>query len=107
MKNIFKKPEALNDAVMHYCPGCSHGVAHRLVAEALDHYGITERTVGVAPVGCAGCTIPVTWMMENIKTSVRKVHRKISILRNYQCKSDRARMEIQIIPRLCPKKIRN
>ena len=53
MKTVFKKPAALNDAVMHYCPGCSHGVAHRLVAEALDHYGITERTVGVAPVGCA------------------------------------------------------
>ena len=38
---------------MHYCPGCSHGVAHRLVAEALDHFEITERTVGVAPVGCS------------------------------------------------------
>ncbi len=53
MKTVFTKPKALNDAVMHYCPGCGHGVAHRLVAEALDHFDITDRTVGVAPVGCA------------------------------------------------------
>ena len=53
MKTVFSKPKALNDAVMHYCPGCGHGVAHRLVAEALDHFDITERTVGIAPVGCA------------------------------------------------------
>jgi 2-oxoglutarate ferredoxin oxidoreductase subunit beta len=53
MKTVFTKPAALNDAVMHYCPGCSHGIAHRLVAEALDHYELTEKTVGVAPVGCA------------------------------------------------------
>lgn len=53
MKCVFKKPDAINDAVMHYCPGCGHGIAHRLVAEALDHFGILERTVGVAPVGCA------------------------------------------------------
>ncbi len=53
MEKVFAKPESLNDEIMHYCPGCSHGVAHRLVAEALDHYGITGRTVGIAPVGCA------------------------------------------------------
>jgi 2-oxoglutarate ferredoxin oxidoreductase subunit beta len=53
MKQVFGKPKALNDAVMHYCPGCSHGIAHRLIAEALDHYELTEKTVGVAPVGCA------------------------------------------------------
>lgn len=53
MKKVFARPESLNDEIMHYCPGCSHGVAHRLVAEALDHYGITGRTVGIAPVGCA------------------------------------------------------
>ncbi len=53
MKPVFAKPKALNDEIMHYCPGCGHGVAHRLVAEALDHYDITGRTVGVAPVGCS------------------------------------------------------
>ena len=46
-------PEALNDLSMHYCPGCTHGVIHRLVAETLDALGIRERTVGVAPVGCS------------------------------------------------------
>ncbi len=49
----FKKPEAMADAETHYCPGCTHGVAHRLVAEVIDELGIRGRTVGVAPVGCA------------------------------------------------------
>jgi len=47
-----ERPEALNDLPMHYCPGCTHGVIHRLVAEAIDALGIRERTVGIAPVGC-------------------------------------------------------
>jgi len=47
------RPEALLDVPMHYCPGCTHGVIHRLVAEALDQLGLRERTVGVAPVGCS------------------------------------------------------
>jgi len=49
----FAKPEALSDAVTHYCPGCTHGVIHRLVAEVIDELGIRGRTVGIAPVGCA------------------------------------------------------
>jgi len=53
MKKVFGKPAALNDAVMHYCPGCGHGIAHRLVAEALEHFGVTGKTLAVAPVGCA------------------------------------------------------
>ncbi len=53
MKKVFGKPAAINDAVMHYCPGCGHGIAHRLVGEALEHFGITGKTVAVAPVGCA------------------------------------------------------
>jgi 2-oxoglutarate ferredoxin oxidoreductase subunit beta len=43
----------MSDAVLHYCPGCTHGIAHRLVAEAIDELGIEGRTVGVAPVGCS------------------------------------------------------
>ena len=50
---IFKRPEALRDVVTHYCPGCTHGVIHRLVAEAIDDLGVRERTLGVAPVGCS------------------------------------------------------
>lgn len=50
---VFDKPKALTDAPLHYCPGCTHGIIHRLVAEAIDSLGIEGITVGVAPVGCA------------------------------------------------------
>ncbi|WP_419662769.1 KorB4: 2-oxoglutarate ferredoxin oxidoreductase, subunit beta [Desulfosarcina variabilis str. Montpellier] len=53
MGKTFKKPEVLTDAHTHYCPGCTHGVIHRLVAETIDELGIRGRTVGIAPVGCA------------------------------------------------------
>jgi 2-oxoglutarate ferredoxin oxidoreductase subunit beta len=53
MAKTFQKPESLTDRYMHYCPGCTHGVIHRLVAEAIDELGIRKRTVGIAPVGCA------------------------------------------------------
>src|SRR6266536_5328214 len=52
-KVVAQRPHALSDADTHYCPGCMHGVAHRLVAEVIDELGIRERTIGVAPVGCA------------------------------------------------------
>jgi 2-oxoglutarate ferredoxin oxidoreductase subunit beta len=50
---IFEKPKSMVDVTTHYCPGCTHGVAHRLVAEIIDELGIQEKTVAVAPVGCA------------------------------------------------------
>ena len=53
MKTVFEKPKALTDAPFHYCPGCTHGIIHRLVAEAIDELQIEGKTVGVAPVGCA------------------------------------------------------
>ncbi len=53
MGKTFSKPEALSERHTHYCPGCTHGVIHRLVAEAIDALGIRGRTVGIAPVGCA------------------------------------------------------
>jgi len=53
MKKIFSKPEALKSASHLYCPGCGHGIIHRLVAEAIDELGVRERTIAVAPVGCA------------------------------------------------------
>jgi 2-oxoglutarate ferredoxin oxidoreductase subunit beta len=49
----FARPEALSEMHTHYCPGCTHGVIHRLVAEVIDELGVRGRTVGVAPVGCA------------------------------------------------------
>jgi 2-oxoglutarate ferredoxin oxidoreductase subunit beta len=53
MGKAFSKPEALSNTMTHYCPGCTHGIVHRLVAEAIDELGIRGRTVGIAPVGCA------------------------------------------------------
>ena len=50
---VFDKPHALNDIPLHYCPGCTHGIVHRLVAEVMDELGIEGRTVGIAPVGCS------------------------------------------------------
>ena len=50
---VFEKPKALTDAVLHYCPGCTHGIIHRLVAEVIDELGIEGRTIGIAPVGCS------------------------------------------------------
>ena len=50
---VFEKPKALTDAPLHYCPGCTHGIIHRLVAEAIDELGIAGRTIGVASVGCS------------------------------------------------------
>ena len=53
MAVVFDKPHALADVPMHYCPGCLHGVVHRLVAEVIDELGIEGRTIGIAPVGCS------------------------------------------------------
>ena len=50
---VFDKPKCFTDGPLHYCPGCTHGIIHRLVAEVIDELGIEGTTVGVAPVGCA------------------------------------------------------
>lgn len=52
-KKVFGRPESLKDQATHYCPGCGHSIAHRLVAECLDELGLREKTIGVPPVGCA------------------------------------------------------
>jgi 2-oxoglutarate ferredoxin oxidoreductase subunit beta len=52
MATVFKRPHALIDKSMHYCPGCTHGIVHRLIAEVLDELNIEGKTVGVSPVGC-------------------------------------------------------
>ncbi|MGB9803303.1 thiamine pyrophosphate-dependent enzyme [Desulfofundulus sp.] len=53
MKKIFTRPRSLKDMPTHYCPGCTHGIVHRLVAEVIDELEIFDRTIGVAPVGCS------------------------------------------------------
>ncbi len=50
---VFDRPKALSDVPLHYCPGCTHGIVHRLVAEAIDNLGVVDKTVGIAPVGCS------------------------------------------------------
>jgi 2-oxoglutarate ferredoxin oxidoreductase subunit beta len=50
---IYQRPETMSDTVTHYCPGCTHGTGHRLVAEVLDEMGLREQTIGVASVGCS------------------------------------------------------
>ena len=53
MAVVYEKTGVLTDTPLHYCPGCTHGIIHRLVAEAIDELGIRGKTVGIAPVGCA------------------------------------------------------
>ena len=53
MKTVFEVPKSLAPVSTHYCPGCTHGIIHRLVAEAIDELGIQGETIGVSPVGCA------------------------------------------------------
>ncbi|MDR2811042.1 MAG: 2-oxoglutarate oxidoreductase [Tannerellaceae bacterium] len=50
---VYGKPALMNNTPMHYCPGCSHGVIHKLIAEVVEDMGIEEQTIGVSPVGCA------------------------------------------------------
>lgn len=53
MKKIFSRPKGLTDILMRYCPGCGHGIVHRIIGELLIELDIRERTVGIAPVGCS------------------------------------------------------
>ncbi|MCB9017259.1 MAG: thiamine pyrophosphate-dependent enzyme [Paludibacteraceae bacterium] len=50
---VYKKPDLMNDRPMHYCPGCSHGVVHKLIGEVLEEMDVVEDTIGITPVGCA------------------------------------------------------
>ncbi|MFO7998543.1 MAG: thiamine pyrophosphate-dependent enzyme [Bacteroidales bacterium] len=50
---VYEKTKVLTDRIMHYCPGCGHGTAHRMLAEAIDELGLQGETIGVAPVGCS------------------------------------------------------
>lgn len=53
MAVVFERPHALTDMDFHYCPGCTHGIVHRLVAEVIDELGVEGRTIGIVPVGCS------------------------------------------------------
>ncbi len=53
MDIVYERPDTLTDTRMHYCPGCSHGVVHRILMEVVQELGIQDKTIGVAPVGCS------------------------------------------------------
>jgi len=53
MEVVYKKPQTLTDTPMHYCPGCGHGVIHKILMEVIDEMGIQSETIGIAPVGCS------------------------------------------------------
>jgi 2-oxoglutarate ferredoxin oxidoreductase subunit beta len=53
MEKIFSRPQSLRNVSTHYCPGCGHGIVHRLIAEVVDELGIREKVIAIAPVGCA------------------------------------------------------
>lgn len=53
MELVYRYPESLTEQHTHYCPGCTHGIIHRLIAEVIDELGVRERTIGIAPVGCS------------------------------------------------------
>ena len=53
MDKIFQKSKGLNDKTTHYCPGCGHGIVHKMVAQALEELNLLERTIFISPVGCA------------------------------------------------------
>lgn len=53
MAIVFQRPHALRETQLHYCPGCTHGIIHRIIAEVIDELGIEGKTIGVSPVGCA------------------------------------------------------
>jgi len=50
---VYSKSKVLTDTIMHYCPGCTHGVVHKVIAEVIEELGIQDKTIGVSPVGCA------------------------------------------------------
>ncbi|GHU79920.1 2-oxoglutarate oxidoreductase [Clostridia bacterium] len=98
MTRVFEKPKSLTDATLTYCPGCTHGIIHRLVAEAIDELGVQDKTIGVAPVGCAvfAYNFFAVDMMQAahgrapaVATGIKRVHPK-NIVFTYQGDGDLA-----------------
>lgn len=93
---VYKRPRLLDTNTMHYCPGCSHGVVHKLVAEVIDELGIEENTIGVAPVGCAVFAynyIDVDWVeaahgrAPALATAIKRLHPEMAVF-TYQGDGD-------------------
>ncbi len=80
---VFKKPKLITDNVMHYCPGCSHGTVHNIIAEVIEEMGLENNTIGISPVGCAVFAykyIAIDWMEAAhgracaVATGIKRVH---------------------------------
>lgn len=80
---VYAKPKLITDNVMHYCPGCSHGTVHKLIAEVIEEMGLEEKTVGVSPVGCSVFAynyIDIDWIEAAhgralaVATAVKRLH---------------------------------
>ena len=69
MAVVFERPKALLDVPMHFCPGCGHGIVHRLVCEVLDEMGIEGNTIGVVPVGCSVMSYDLDVMSSKHRTA--------------------------------------
>ncbi|MDE7136450.1 MAG: 2-oxoglutarate oxidoreductase [Muribaculaceae bacterium] len=93
---VYSRPRLLDDNIMHYCPGCSHGVVHKLVAEVIDELGIEDSIIGVAPVGCAVFAynyIDIEWVeaahgrAPAVATAVKRLHPEMAVF-TYQGDGD-------------------
>jgi len=82
-KLVYARPRAMIDTLTHYCPGCGHGILHRLVCEVLDELGVREETIGVAPVGCAvfaydyfdfDCSESAHGRAPAVATGIKRIH---------------------------------
>ena len=71
VETVYKRPETFTDATTHYCPGCTHGVAHRLIAEVLEEMNLQEKTIGIASVGCSLIIISIAILSKRRTVALR------------------------------------
>lgn len=98
MKTVFSRPKAMTEKQMHYCPGCTHGIVHRLVAEVIDELDVQERTIGITSVGCSvfameywdvDCLQAAHGRAPAVATGAKRVHPD-SVIYTYQGDGDLA-----------------
>ena len=97
MKTIFKKQNSLTDTVFHYCPGCSHGIVHRLVCEVIDELDISGKTIAVEPVGCAVTVHNYFDFLNIVFILLYLLHYALNLFRNLiRCRYNTARTSAEI-----------
>ena len=86
---VYGKTPLLTDNVLHYCPGCTHGVVHKIIAEVIEEMGIQDKTIGISPVGCAVLAynyIDIDWEQAAhgrapaLATAVKRLHPSMAIV---------------------------